>query len=758
MIFETLLPHATVLTKNNQVGESCFVLQSCRFGMESFEESFEKNLAQAKPKTKLDLPILLIGRKVEKTIPGRFQGNKAGNVPNNTFGKKKKDDLPDGWFPWLSSEKNKMTYNDFLSLLQKFNDISPETVYELFKANGSLFTFEPAKKKKTDDVASILEKMVVNSTYQVVTCKKPALAVHSVLALNALNEKAELLDEDRDPCLIRKELFKFCLLFWMLKQIESLRITDEKSGKDIQVEPKITASGNIGDISSLPLLLDAGVFYMGAHTDQIVVSRPIVKKILSLIREDTVDTISLTRSNKVFTAPSTGKAPTNAYRKMDRKNVMAPEIMLGFDRREVNRFLPAYSNIIQDKAFSLSRTALTYYVFPEDVSLTGRYLEYLSGMISQLNGYKQDYFDCLGKNPASTQAKERRKTALSRIQEQRKALWEKSWSRFKLSELLFAFEENVGSSNQPQFAWTSVYHHLPAAKAFLFLEMVDDPAEFGRLATLLHHTSLNLSEGWKEKEVKRLVDRYFLSGRLDQIEYWIRWRKYLVRNDSSKNPIDARLWEHAMSLIIQIKAMSALKVDAKWTGKMLLSYLQKRRKAMDEENQLKIRDYLTGLFLPGMPEQMTDTAKKGTAQVLQFIERQARDYGIFVDTESDSWQAIIDGLVCGWALKQICRTIRKDDYKSVIGGKSLAKHTPAQLRTLSIDLYSKTERAGTSPWNVQAPLERMFNWSQKNPHTPEVVLFMDAVSLGFMRYDNPIEAETNDGKNDDKPQNGGSDQ
>ena len=176
---------------------------------------------------------------------------------------------------------------------------------------------------------------------------------------------------------------------------------------------------------------------------------------------------------------------------------------------------------------------------------------------------------------------------------------------------------------------------------------------------------------------------------------------------------------------------------------------------MDEENQLKIRDYLTGLFLP---EPIPDTGGKGTAKIRQFIERQARNYGIFVDTESDSWKSIIDGLVCGWALKQICFKIRKDDYKSVIGGKSLAKHTPAQLRTLSIDLYSKAERAGTSPWNVPAPIERMFKWSQKNPHTPEVVLFMDAVSLGFMRYDNPIEASANDEKNDDKPQNQGSGQ
>jgi hypothetical protein len=238
----------------------------------------------------------------------------------------------------------------------------------------------------------------------------------------------------------------------------------------------------------------------------------------------------------------------------------------------------------------------------------------------------------------------------------------------------------------------------------------------------------------------------------------MRWRKYLTRNNSSEKPIDTRLWEHGMGLIIQIKAMSALTVNAEWTGRELLSHLQKRRKTMDEENQQKIQDYLTGFFLPGRLEQMLNTGEKGTAKVRQFIEQQTMNYGVFVDTESDSWKTIIDGLVCGWALKRICFKIRKDDYKSVIGGKSLAKHTPAQLRTLSIDLYSKAERAGATPWNVQAPLERMFKWSQKNSYTPEVVLFMDAVSLGFMRYDSPIESATNDEKHDNETQNQGSGQ
>jgi len=175
---------------------------------------------------------------------------------------------------------------------------------------------------------------------------------------------------------------------------------------------------------------------------------------------------------------------------------------------------------------------------------------------------------------------------------------------------------------------------------------------------------------------------------------------------------------------------------------------------MDEENRLKIRDYLKDFFLPGTPERIPD-AKKGTAKVRQFIEQQAKNYGVFVDTESEGWQTIVDGLISGWALKQICLKIRRDDYKSIIGGKSLAKYTPAQLRTLSIDLYSKAERADAFLWNVQAPLERMFKWSQKNPHTPEISLFMDAVSLGFMRYDNQSEAATTDATSDNENQGSG---
>ena len=162
---------------------------------------------------------------------------------------------------------------------------------------------------------------------------------------------------------------------------------------------------------------------------------------------------------------------------------------------------------------------------------------------------------------------------------------------------------------------------------------------------------------------------------------------------------------------------------------------------MDKENESKIKDYLIDLFLSARPK--SDAEEERTEKVRRFIKQQAKNYGRFVDTESDNWQTIIDGLICGWALKQICRKIQKDGYTSVIGNKSLARCMPAQLRSLSIDLYNRAKRSGSALWNVQAPIERMFEWSQKNPYDSEVTPFMDAVSLGFMRYDSPIETTDN---------------
>jgi hypothetical protein len=52
-----------------------------------------------------------------------------------------------------------------------------------------------------------------------------------------------------------------------------------------------------------------------------------------------------------------------------------------------------------------------------------------------------------------------------------------------------------------------------------------------------------------------------------------------------------------------------------------------------------------------------------------------------------------------------------------------------------VKLVEKAIRAGARPWNVDTPMEVLFGWSLRNAYASETTLFMDALSLGFMRYD-----------------------
>ncbi|MGD9210981.1 MAG: hypothetical protein PVI90_09390 [Desulfobacteraceae bacterium] len=280
MIFNTLLPHAKALTEKGLVGEDCFILHHCRVDIDSFRSDFEESCKKKKPKTKSTLPVLFHGR-VEKTIPGRFQGNNAANVSKNTFQKTKKEKLPDEWFPWFAS-KNIMSLEDFIALMQRLNTASCESIFALFIKNGPLFTFELKNKTKNKKGVSSklkrLEEIVEKSVYQVVTCKKPTLMVHSLLSLNALGEYAELFGEKVDGSLVQKELYRFCLLFWMLNESGSLKIISPQSSIKIGIEPKIIAAGNIGDVSTLPLMLDTDGYWLGQWKEPSADTHPIIKK------------------------------------------------------------------------------------------------------------------------------------------------------------------------------------------------------------------------------------------------------------------------------------------------------------------------------------------------------------------------------------------------------------------------------------------------------------------------------------------------
>jgi hypothetical protein len=262
--------------------------------------------------------------------------------------------------------------------------------------------------------------------------------------------------------------------------------------------------------------------------------------------------------------------------------------------------------------------------------------------------------------------------------------------------------------------------------------MVDDPTLFGRLVLMFKKIAFNLNDGWVEKEIKRIFRYYFNQENICQQEVWHRWRKYLIKKNQGKDPISPELWENAMALIIRIRAMQKIEARPNWTGETLNTEFKKKRQKMDDQNQEAVKAYLTKLFISGKGDNLKEKHKKS---LISYVDSRAKDYGKFVDTSTKGWEAIVDGLICGWALKQICWKLRGDDYKSIIGGRSLAKRSPEELRILAVDLLSKAERTGDAPWNVQLPLERMFYWSQQNPNIKQSILFMDAVSLGFFRYD-----------------------
>jgi hypothetical protein len=84
--------------------EQCFVVRSVKVDVQGFKENFEQNLGLSKPKAKVTLPILLIGKKL-KAAAGRFQGNNPGNISANTFKKiRTASDFPKEWFPLLYSK------------------------------------------------------------------------------------------------------------------------------------------------------------------------------------------------------------------------------------------------------------------------------------------------------------------------------------------------------------------------------------------------------------------------------------------------------------------------------------------------------------------------------------------------------------------------------------------------------------------------------------------------------------------------------
>jgi len=328
--------------------------------------------------------------------------------------------------------------------------------------------------------------------------------------------------------------------------------------------------------------------------------------------------------------------------------------------------------------------------------------------------------------------------ALKRINVEHRDFWDTLQDSFQINSLSFSFEENVASANQSQYAWTSVYHGQSVQRVFLLLFLLNMPDEFGVVSKMLNDTSQDMGASWTGREKRYLIDNFMCRRTLDTNEYWLRWRKYLTRKDFHENPFQPDVWERSIALIIDLKTIELIEdnVLPEWNGNRLFEEFDRGRRKMKESRKDEIYDYLKQLF---RHDEMIQDEKREI--IISMLKRCAEEYAVFVDTDSEHWESIVQGLICGWGLNRVCYKLRKDDPRSVIGGRSLIKRQPEEVRTLMIDLIEKLARSGKKVWLIEQPMEILFNWAERNTADKEVRLFMDALAFGFFRY-NKFSAKT----------------
>lgn len=728
MIFNTMQRHAEAMIEAGMAGTDCLVLERVGIDFEGMDEAWGKALANKRRST-FRVPVLLFGKGRTLSI-SRFAGSNPGNASNHTF-QKRGILYPKQWFPWREEEDPELTYDQWADLLSNLMEAPPGDVRSLFSKVGPLQTYDLDSPN--------LEQDSRKSVCLPVTCQKPLGIIHAILGCNALSLNAV------GRSVIYPEILRFCLLMWVLDRAgKTIRVVPKTGdGRALSVTFGVKGGGNVGDLRDKNLVVQAGEgLIIGKKPSATSSPSGGIGRFLELTKEAEVKTVKL--GAMAYTAPATGKSPTNAFLNVNGENSLSEDLRFGFDKKEIFPLVDGFAGLIRGTRFSLGG-GLSYYVFPEKTEYMLQYIPVVRDLLSQLHDCRNRYFKQLRRSPGSNKAKKRRENKLRELLDLRRRMWGDAWNIWPVSDWIFAFEENVGSSNQQQNTWTAVYRHLPLVRTYLLLYTTEDPRTFGQLLQMLKATAHNLNERWEVKEVKRLFGAFFSGISLDIVQYWQRWRGYLVRSNQSETPIKPELWENAMNALLRIKAIDRIQANQNMTGMELITALDTRSEAMVMQNKERIQEYLAGLFPPNIRAE-TDTKKiqKAKQGAREFIEGRAADYARFVDVESTGWQDLVDGLICGWALKSVCRRLRKDDYASVIGGRSLAKQHPSEVRALMVDLVEKAVRAGDRPWNVDAPLEVLFRWSLRNAYSTETTLFMDALSLGFMRFDRKTNTEAGD--------------
>lgn len=730
MILETLYEHAKTMVKADSTGERAFVLKEVKVNVRSDDAddkfTLERRIADAGSGAKISVPLIFHGD-IEILSISRLKISNSGNASNSTFKKLKDKPLPPEWFPWakegIKAGKVSFSSSAFLDLIDKINGASHDELRKLFKEGGALASFDDFSPEELDE-------KVAKTLCLPTSCKSPKTFSHAILGLNALFNVCDEKDRLSNDCW--GELWRFALLFWVLDMAEKQIELETDDGRYLEIDKADVRAGGTtaGDISKLNLTCRLSDLLIGGKVAGFHHDNPVLSRWADLAKEDDPSLIVL--GNKNYTAPSTGKSPTNAQMDHEGKNILGDVVRKGFEESKFLEVLDGYTPLVQETALSLDENLL-YYVYPDLGDEIEEYLVFLKRTIKKIKKTRGFYFKAINIKSENKKKEEIEKTR-RQLAEEYRAFWNEL-NDMDIYGLMLCFEENVGSSNQQQYAWTSVYRGQSVLRIFLLLYLLNSPdEEFSFVSQMLKKTSQSMGVKWTAREKRYLIDTFINKKYTDMGDYWIRWRKYLARSDASeKSNEKKRLWKNSMSFIMTLKTidcMEDLKTDD-LSGDELLESFNKRRKTMANTRKNDILGYLEKIF---RPEESSNPKNK--AKIDSMLDRCAEEYAFFVDTDSENWKPIIDGLICGWGLKGICFKLRKDDYQSVIGGRSLIRQQPDEIRTLTINLLEKARRSDQTVWLIDRPMEILLSWAGRATTTDERTrLFVDSLAFGFMRDD-----------------------
>ncbi len=728
MIAETLLPYAKLLDGSDLIGESCFLFERCEVDFEGLKNNLEK----AKEK-KVNIPVLLFGTQISKQINTYTYNGNARNASLTTFdridnqhkkylsGKSEKTAYKEKYFPHKHPSTKTITIHElkkFYALLQRLN---LETLTDCL--NNTFDTF------RTDDI-DILKNEIISTLYFPSTAEKPNKLIYALLALNTANCQNDRLQIQSEEKLLSKNTIIFIFITWYLHSLKGQSIVYHEN--EYELDYSFIIAGNYTGRKTDKLLISVGKnrFHFGSKG---LNNSELIKWFYSIIpsSSDDIDTIKL--DGRSYTAPREGISPTSSFvgptTKGNQGNRLTDFVRNGGDTDQLVELIPNYSALISGVRFSIGKST-SYYFYPE-VNTKGfleKYLKAIKHHTIEVDNLKKKYFKELDNKNIL-----KRDENLKRLEQVRQQLWVKLLLKMSTDTLLFSFEKKVGDKAGTFFSWSKVYTGLKTLKVFCFLYYFESPKHCGYFAKTLKLTGHNLSEGWVAGEKERLMDLFLRDCKIDWLNAWMMWRKFIALLDKKvtikkqEHEFQATAWEGAFHFLMLLNQIQKEQFKPDQSGNELLGDFEKQMEVKMNENAQKIEDYLKEFF-------HSDNEK-----VLADINSKVADYSTFIDTDANEskWKAVVDGLICGWALKSICKKLRpeKDDYKGVIGGRSLSKMSPLEINEKMISLREKVQRQDQDVWNVNAPMEKLFFYVQQKSSSESVRLFTDALSLGFMRYD-----------------------